>query len=400
MLNILVIQDTDWIERGPHQQHHIFERLGRKGYSIWVIDFEILWDKYEKKSYFQKEKIFQNISHVVANNKIEVKRPPILKIPLLDKMTIPIFHTISINKIIKNKRIQVIVGQTILNTFCGLILSKIYRIPFIYHVIDSIHSIASDYIPKYFLFLAKVLEVFIIKHSDLIITVNKGLKDYIIRLGGSPEKTFIVPAGVDFKKYQESKDRSRIRKKLGIKEDDLILFFMGWLYEFSGLKELAEYILKHPKLQAKLLAVGGGDLYPYLLSLSKKTDKIIVTGQVPYDEIPIYLSAADICILPAYKNEIMMNIVPIKLIEYMAAGKPVISTKLPGVFREFGKNNGILYCDNVGELVQIALKLKENNKIEGIGKRGLNYVKKRDWTILVKDFEKIMKRTIKNRKKG
>ena len=400
MPNVLIVQDTNWIERGPHQQQHIFERLGRKGYSIYVVDFDILWDKKKFQSHFQKELIFKNISHVIADNKIEVTRPRMIKIPFLDKITIPFFHTISMIRLLKNKNIQVIVGQTILNTFCGLILSKIYRIPFIYHVIDAIHTITADYVPKYFLFIAKMLEVLIIKFSDVIITVNKGLKDYIINLGGMPEKIFVVQAGVDLKKYHKANYRQKVRKKLGIREDDLILFFMGWLYSFSGLKELADYLLGNSNLKIKLLAVGEGDLYQYLSSLSKKSDKIIVTGWVPFEEIPDYLSAADVCILPAHQNEIMMHIVPIKLIEYMAAGKPVISTKLPGVFREFGKNNGILYCDNVGELVQIALKLKENKKIKVVGKQGLNYVKKRDWTILVKDFEKIMKRTIKNRKKG
>ena len=49
-----------------------------------------------------------------------------------------------------------------------------------------------------------------------------------------------------------------------------------------------------------------------------------------------------ICLLPAHKNEIMMNIVPIKIYEYMAMGKPVIATKLPGLVKEFGEDSGIL----------------------------------------------------------
>jgi glycosyltransferase involved in cell wall biosynthesis len=125
-----------------------------------------------------------------------------------------------------------------------------------------------------------------------------------------------------------------------------------------------------------------------------------MTGQVPFEEIPQYLVAADVCVLPAYRNEIMMDIVPIKLIEYMAAGKPVISSKLLGVIREFGKNNGILYCQDVKNLVKIALDLRSAGKIELIGRQGANFVKKLDWDRIVKKFEKIMIKTMKKFKKN
>ena len=127
---------------------------------------------------------------------------------------------------------------------------------------------------------------------------------------------------------------------------------MGWFYKFSGLKELAEHLLNNQNLNIKLLAVGDGDLYPFLYSLSQKSNKIILTGRVPFEKIPDFLSAADICVLPAHKNEIMMHIVPIKIYEYMAAGKPVIATKLTGIIHEFGKGNGILYCNDIEELIK------------------------------------------------
>ena len=52
---------------------------------------------------------------------------------------------------------------------------------------------------------------------------------------------------------------------------------------------------------------------------------------------------ANICLLPAYNNEVMRNIVPIKIYEYLEMGKPVIAIKLPGITKEFGKNNEVVY---------------------------------------------------------
>ena len=44
-MKILVLQESDWIEVGPHQSHHLMERMSLRGHEIEVIDFEIRWKK-------------------------------------------------------------------------------------------------------------------------------------------------------------------------------------------------------------------------------------------------------------------------------------------------------------------------------------------------------------------
>jgi len=91
--------------------------------------------------------------------------------------------------------------------------------------------------------------------------------------------------------------------------------------------------MKNEKQTVKLIIVGEGDAFEDLLRLSEDYDlggQLILTGKQPYEKIPEFIAAADICLLPAYPDEtIMQDIVPIKLYEYMAMGKPVITTRLP-----------------------------------------------------------------------
>ena len=95
-------------------------------------------------------------------------------------------------------------------------------------------------------------------------------------------------------------------------------FFMGWLYHFSGLKEVARELAKikdqYPKI--KLFIVGDGDAYENLKELREHAldleDRMILAGKQPFEKIPQLIAAADICLLPAYDNEIMHYIVPIK----------------------------------------------------------------------------------------
>ena len=193
-------------------------------------------------------------------------------------------------------------------------------------------------------------------------------------------------------------DGSGIREKYGIKKDDILLFFMGWIYEFSGMKEVAESLAATDNDKIKLMIVGEGDLYEPLLKMRSEKNldgRLILTGKVPFGDIPKYLAAADICLLPAYRNDIMMNIVPIKIYEYMAMGKPVIATALPGIQKEFGSESGINYIENPGDVLEKSMWLKNNNKIEDEGKKAYSYVKDLTWDSITDEFENILNNSMR-----
>lgn len=70
------------------------------------------------------------------------------------------------------------------------------------------------------------------KQADLVLSINKGLRDYMIQMGAQKEKTEVIRTGIDFERFNPDLDGSAVREKLGITEDDIVLFFMGWLYDF------------------------------------------------------------------------------------------------------------------------------------------------------------------------
>jgi glycosyltransferase involved in cell wall biosynthesis len=61
---------------------------------------------------------------------------------------------------------------------------------------------------------------------------------------------------------------------------------------------------------------------------------VYMTGPVPYREIPGYMSGFDVCITPHLVSAFTESLNPIKLWEYLAAGKPIVSTAVAG-FRDF-----------------------------------------------------------------
>ena len=201
-----------------------------------------------------------------------------------------------------------------------------------------------------------------------------------------------MPAGVDLGRFLSARGRSEIRKRHGLEAGDLVLFFMGWVYPFSGLLEVAEGLLAREgrEERARLLVVGRGNSWGELAQLAARRDQEDLIKMVdfrPYAEVPSYLASADVCLLPAHNVRLMRNIVPIKVYEYLAAGKPVIATKLPGLQREFGEGHGVVYVDGPDQVVATAARLRREGALRRLGEQGRAFVLKNGWNSISDAFE-------------
>jgi len=392
-LKILVVQESDWLERGVHQQHHLMERLSLRGHEVRAIDFEIRWHGKPRKELYLKRKVFDGVSKTCKESSVKVIRPGILKLPLLDYVSVAFSHGMEIRRQIVEFEPDVIVGLGILNAFIAMRMARRHRIPFVYYLIDALHTL----IPfRQFRFLGKVLESDTLSRCDVVCVINEELKRYAVEMGAQPEKVNVVRAGVDTERFNPDVDGQIMREKLGISKDDVVLFFMGWLYPFSGLREVAMELAKvrndYPNL--KLLIVGEGDVYHELQQIKKdcSLQQLVLAGWQPYEKIPEYIAASDICLLPAHNNEVMKNIVPIKMYEYLACGKPVISTKLPGIMSEFGFDNGVLYVDQPTEVLKKAIELCDDyGSIIQSWTRVRKLVEKYSWNKVTSEFENVLK---------
>ncbi|RLI95504.1 MAG: glycosyltransferase WbuB [Candidatus Altiarchaeales archaeon] len=389
-MRILVVQESDWIGRGPHQSHHLMERMVERGHEVRVIDYEISWRLNRNNNIISKRNVFTNEWKVIKNADITVIRPPIIKLPVLDYISLLYTHSKEIKRQLIEFDPDVVIGFGILNAMLAINAIKDKDIPFVYYIIDELHKLVPQ---KPFRPLAKYIESKNIKNSDKVIVINDNLRDYVISMGADKEKTFVLRAGIDTERFNLELDGAEIRKKYNIGKDDVVLFFMGYIYDFSGLIEISKKLSDIEEKNIKLLIVGNGDAYEKLEEIRRKNniyDRLILVKWQPYSKIPGFIAASDICILPAHNNEIMRNIVPIKIYEYMAVGKPVIATKLPGILREFGYGNGVIYADEPEEVIPISINLAENGKINEFGMKARRFVKDQGWNNIVEKFEEIL----------
>lgn len=397
-MKILVVQESDWLKRNPHQQHHLMDRLSAKGHEIRVIDHGIDWRRKDKKwkGIYVKGKECKNIHKVVDEAKITVIRPGIIEIPIIDYVSIPIFHTREINRQIKEFKPDVIVAFGLLNAYFAARAAEKHDIPFVYYLIDVLYALIPE---KIFQSLGKTLKKKTLKRSSKIITINKRLAELALELGADNEKTMVIDAGINLDEFQTNISGKSVRQEYGIKDTDTVLFFMGWIYHFAGMKEVARALGqnkdKYPDL--KLLVVGDGDAYPDMLKIRDEYqlhDQLILTGKQPYHRIPEFIAAANICLLPAHPDEeIMQDIVPIKLYEYMAMKKPVMATKFPGIHMEFGEGNGIIYFNGPEDVLSTVEKY-DSDELSKLGKNARRYVEKNDWEDITRHFEETLEKLL------
>jgi len=235
-MRILVVQESDWLKRNPHQQHHLMERLSLKGHEIRVIDYDIDWRKEEHKKRYTKRTVFENVHKIYPKADIQVIRPATIKIPVLEYFSLWFSHKKELKRQIREFKPEVIVGFGIINTYLASKVAKRCGIPFVYYWIDVLHTLISI---KQVQFLGSYLERSTIKNSSRVITINKKLAEFVTDLGAAKEKTCVIGAGIDLVRFNPNLDGYDVRKTYGLNKSDFVFFFMGWLYHFSGLKEVA-----------------------------------------------------------------------------------------------------------------------------------------------------------------
>jgi glycosyltransferase involved in cell wall biosynthesis len=394
-MNILVLQETDWLIRGPHTQHHVFESLSlNPAINIQVLDYD-MDNIMSSDSKFIKKHVYKNVHRAVENSRVEIIRTAHLKVPFMRRISALITNFFQIFKIIRNNKPDLIVGFSITNGMIGLILSKVFNIPFIFFYIDILHQLVPiSYVQGF----ARIVCQILLKNANQVLVHTKFQQRFVINEGSKPDRVKILPDGITLKNTEiDLQKYENLKSKFSITEDDFVIFFMGYLYDFAGLQEIIDYYnedVKSGKLRLKFVILGDGGIYHSLSNYIKVNGAnwVVLAGRVPFFEIAEYIELADLCLLSFRINEITKEIVPIKIFEYMAMKKPVLSNSLPSVVLELKNNSDVIFSKNLDDLItKIGQLASKKDELKQKGLLGYEFVKNNyAWPILINRFKKIM----------
>lgn len=293
--------------------------LEKKGHQVYIITVNPETMKYE------------------LDEKEHVVRIPGIPIGIYDYRLTGIYPLKAIN-IIKKWKLDIIHSHTEfgIGTFAR-IMAKQLNIPLVhtYHTMyeDYIHYITKGYFDRSSKKIVEYLTLFYCdKTATELIVPTKKTYDLFKEKYKVDRNVHIVPTGIEVERFFEEnvnmKEVTKLRENLNIQTNDFTLLFVGRLAEEKNIVYLIDTvkdIIKrdHKSKNIRFVIIGDGpdfEKYKDLIKKYKMEKNIILTGRVPWEEIPKYYHMADL-FLTASKSETQ----GLTVIEAMAAGVPPIA---------------------------------------------------------------------------
>lgn len=224
--------------------------------------------------------------------------------------------------------------------------------------------------------------------SGIICTNEWKMRQLQERFFISEEHLLLARNGFDRSEFNIDISKSDARKKLGLPLEQKIIMYTGHLYDWKGVDVLAR-AAEHLK-QATVVFVGGGEkdvenfTKQYVLS-----QNILILGQRPHTQIPLFLKAADVLVLPNSKKSKNFRAIPysiydtspIKLFEYMASKRPIVASNLPSIREILDESMAVFFVpDDPNDLTQ-KINSVLNNPLDAVVRTGnaWEFIQKYTW---------------------
>ena len=379
-MRILLVSTQDYIHHPvPSRHHYIFEELAKR-HDVHVPHFHVSRGKARET---------RLIVHEATKFPF---REPILHYTLNAPYQYAVFK-----RIIKEEGIDVVVAAHIFAGAAVIKAAKKYGVPVVFDLKDWFpDSAAAYYKNKAMKWILREGVWRITKHnldgSDRITTVSPSLVERLKKYGYDAK---LITNGVDTDIFKPMDSRAG-KRMLGLDEDCFVIGFVGSIERWFALNEVIEAfpeILKY-KEDMRLLIVGGSLFTDYekkLKELVKRLgieNKVIFTGFVEYIELPKYIAAMDICLIPISLSSWTEISLSNKFFEYSACGKAILTKPSPNMLKVGGKN--LFTYQNRKEFITQIKYIIDNPKTYNIN------MKKYSWKNKAAEFEEVLRDVIRS----
>jgi len=204
----------------------------------------------------------------------------------------------------------------------------------------------------------------IISPKIKIVAISGILKEYIIKKynlnGGNILVSHDAVVLEEFEKIKLTK-RELKRRFLNLKEEDFVVLYAGTLQQGKGIN----LILKAaPSLKDVFFVIIGGKDTEIEKFKRDASDNVLFFGRKSHQEIPFYIKAADLLILPLTKElRYWQYSSPLKLFEYMASGIPILASNIGSITELLNEKNSFLFNpEDLNDLIDKIKFARENKK--------------------------------------
>ncbi len=213
------------------------------------------------------------------------------------------------------------------------------------------------------------LQAWVLRRARSLFPVTQAMARELEQMGAEPARICVVHDGIRRERFAQPPARAEARRRLGWDEALFVVGYLGRLHTMSMDKGVGTLLQALAGLDGAALALVGGPAHTTreLRSLWRATGRpearFLEAGQVPPDQVPLYLAAFDVCAMPfPWTQHFAYYASPVKLFEYMASGRPLVATRLPAVSEVLrdGENALLVPPDDAAALAAALRRLQQD----------------------------------------
>ncbi|HDQ45028.1 MAG TPA: glycosyltransferase WbuB [bacterium] len=307
--------------------------------------------------------------------------------------------------IVQREKPDLLIVRSAMLLFSGLLIGRLKHLPVIIEADAAGTYEIHHFHPEFYAYfgLAEWFEKKMLSLADRSICVSTAAKEHFIQMGVPASKLSVVTNGADVRFFHPDIDGDPVRRQLNL-GGRISIGFSGSFHYWHGMDHLVRIIqeILHDKDQVAFVLIGTGgpmkntlekQLKPYV-----QKGQVIFTGLIPHESIPSYLAALDILLAP-YPDLPLFYYSPVKIFEYMACGKAVVSSKI-GQIEELITHeiDGLIYPPGDTEAMIGGIKrlICEEELRLALGRRAAKKIREaHTWTHKARDWHRIIEEVMR-----
>jgi glycosyltransferase involved in cell wall biosynthesis len=374
----------------PGSIREMAEALARCGHRLHVVTYHF------GEGPMPKDVRIHRIADLGFNRQVVVG--PTWEKPLMDGLMVP-----TLCRVIKREGIDVIHAHNYEGALIGALASLITGRPLVYNAVNTM----SDELPSYNFIkprwlatqLARGLDYWVPRTAKRIIAISEELAGFLRSQGIASEHIRVVPLGIDTTLFQRT-DGAVMRQRYGLGTRPLVMYtgILDHLQRVDYLLHAMRHVVAQMP-QAKLLLVTNiaktedvAECQRLIADLGLREHVDIVTHDT-FEDIPLFLAAADVAVVcrphcPGF---------PVKLLNYMAAGKPIVTSEGSAKGLQHLQQAWVVADHDWQGLGDGILQLLQDTRLaKRLGENARQWVNDRlAWSALVADIEAVYDEVLK-----
>ena len=230
-----------------------------------------------------------------------------------------------------------------------------------------------------------------------VVVLSETMRDEVVSRGVDPSRVHVVGNCVPERHLTDPVDGAPVRAALDIRTRDVVVGTVTTLNAYEGIDVLLEAGALLDDAGVVVLVVGGGPAHDRLLRRASELrrsgtrTRFVLTGQVPHARTRDHHAAIDVFCVPRRATPVTAMVPPLKPVEAMALGRPVVVSDLPPL-REVVADSGVIVPPEDPDRLAQALRqlVDDPDRRARLGVRARHHVAtQRTWTAAVTAYERV-----------